>query len=209
MIKLYEFPLSGNCHKVRLMLSLLGLSYQSVAVNGSEQQQKSEAFLTMNPFGQVPVLTDGDAVIRDSQAILVYLARKYGDENWLPNNAVELAKVVAWLSTSANEVAMGPNRLRLHFKFARTVDLDESRKIAANLLSVLQERFDKHPWLAVDHMTIADIAVYPYIALAPEGGIDLKPYPAVIEWINRIQALPGYVGMPGMWQSEQVALNSL
>jgi glutathione S-transferase len=68
MITLYEFALSGNCHKIRLMLSMLGLEYQSVIVNGSAQQQKSAEFLAMNPFGQVPVLTEGEATIRDSQA---------------------------------------------------------------------------------------------------------------------------------------------
>jgi glutathione S-transferase len=73
MITLYEFALFGNCHKVRLMLSLLGLDYQSVVVNGSERQQKSMEFLAMNPFGQVPVLTDDSVVFRDSQAILMWL----------------------------------------------------------------------------------------------------------------------------------------
>jgi glutathione S-transferase len=202
MITLYEFALSGNCHKVRLLLSLLDISYQSIAVNGSEQQHKTDDFLKMNPFGQVPVLTDGDIVIRDSQAILVYLARKYGNELWLPIDAAALAEVMAWLSSAANEVAMGPNRLRLHFKFGRAINIEESKQITSNLLHILQQRLDNHRWLAADQITVADIAVYPYIALAQEGKIDLEPYPAVIAWINRIQALPGYVGMPGMRQSE-------
>lgn len=203
MITLYEFALSGNCHKVRLMLSLLGLQYQSVAVNGGEQQQKSTAFIAMNPFGQVPVLTDGEVVLRDSQAILVYLARQYGDEQWLPNDAALLAQCVAWLSTAANELAAGPNRLRLHFKFGRTINLDESRQIAANLLQVLQNRLANHAYLVTDHVTVADIAIYPYIALAPEGMIDLEAYPAITDWLRRIQTLPGYIGMPGMWQSQK------
>lgn len=202
---LYEFALSGNCHKIRLLLSLLDTSYRSIAVNGSEQQHKTEDFLKLNSFGQVPVLTDGDIVIRDSQAILVYLARKYGNELWLPTDAAALAEVMAWLSTAANEVAMGPNRLRLHFKFGRVINIDESRQITSNLLNILQQRLDSHSWLVADQLTIADIAVYPYIALLPEGKIDLEPYPAVMAWISRIQALPGYVGMPGMWQSEQLA----
>ncbi len=202
MMTLYEFALSGNCHKIRLLLSLLDVSYQSIAVNGSEQQHKADDFLKMNPFGQVPVLTDGDIVIRDSQAILVYLARKYGNELWLPIDAAALGEVMAWLSSAANEVAMGPNRLRLHFKFGRAINLDESRQITSNLLNILQQRLDNHRWLAADQITVADIAVHPYIALAQEGKIDLEPYPAVIAWIKRIQALPGYVGMPGMRQSE-------
>ena len=202
MITLYEFALSGNCHKIRLMLSLLGLDYQSVAVKGNEQQQKSAEFLAINPFGQVPVLKDDDVVIRDSQAILVYLAKKYGNGQWLPNDATALADVVAWLSTAANEVALGPNRLRLHHKFGRDINIEESRQISIKLLDVLQVRLENHPYLATDQITIADIAVYPYIALAPEGKIELSPYPAVIAWLSRIKALPGYVGMPGMWQSK-------
>lgn len=200
MITLYEFALSGNCHKIRLMLSLLGLDYQSVVVNGSERQQKSLDFLALNPFGQVPVLTDDNFIIRDSQAILVYLAKKYGNGQWLPNDAAALADVVAWLSTAANEVALGPNRLRLHFKFGRDINIEESRQISIKLLDVLQARLENHLYLATDQVTIADIAVYPYIALAPEGRIDLSLYPAVIAWLSRIQALLGYVGMPGMWQ---------
>jgi glutathione S-transferase len=200
MMTLYEFALSGNCHKIRLMLSLLGLDYRSVVVNGSERQQKSVDFLSMNPFGQVPVLTDDDVIVRDSQAILVYLARKYGNEQWLPNEATALAEVAAWLSTAANEVSMGPNRLRLHYKFGRAINSEESRQTAINLLNILQGRLEKYEWLATDHLTIADIAIYPYIALAPEGRLDLESYPAVTGWVSRIQALPGYVGMPGMWQ---------
>ena len=149
---LYEFALSGNCHKIRLMLSLLGLDYRSVIVNGSERQQKSVDFLSMNPFGQVPVLTDDDVIVRDSQAILVYLARKYGNEQWLPNEATALAEVAAWLSTAANEVSMGPNRLRLHYKFGRAMNSEESRQNALNLLNILQGRLEKYEWLATDHL---------------------------------------------------------
>lgn len=202
MITLYEFALSGNCHKIRLLLSLLGLPYQSIAVNGTERQHKTDAFLTLNPFGQVPVLTDGDIVIRDSQAILVYLARKYGDEHWLLNDAIALAKVMAWLSTATNEVAIGPGRLRLHFKFGRAINLDESRQVTANLLGILQQHLDNHHWLAAEHITIADIAVYPYIALAGEGKVTFESYPAVTDWMKRIQALPNYIGMANMWLAE-------
>ncbi|MGJ0492815.1 glutathione S-transferase family protein [Methylobacter sp.] len=195
--------LSGNCHKVRLMLSLLGLEYRSIAVNGSQRQHKSEAFIVMNPFGQVPVLTDGEVTIRDSQAILVYLARQYGNEYWLPNQAAALAGVIAWLATAANEVAQGPNRLRLHYKFGRPINLDEAEQITANLLQILQAQLEQHDWLAGDQVSIADIAVYPYIALAPEGKIDLDGYSAIMAWMRRIQALPAYVGMPGMWMAQQ------
>lgn len=202
MITLYEFALSGNCHKIRLMLSLLGLEYKSILVDSSQKQQKSAEFLAINPFGQVPVLSDDEVVIRDSQAILVYLAKKYGNTNWLPDNVVALADVIAWLATAANEVALGPNRLRLHHKFGRNINIDEASQIALTLLAILQQQLNLQPWLVSEQVSIADIAIYPYIALAPEGRIDLSPFPAVTAWLSRIQTLPGYVGMPGMWQAD-------
>ena len=84
-IKLYDFELSGNCYKVRLLMSLLGLEHELVPVNLLAGEHKSPKFLQLNLLGEVPVLTDGDLVLADSQAILVYLAKKYGNEAWLPN----------------------------------------------------------------------------------------------------------------------------
>lgn len=110
---------------------------------------------------------------------------------------------MAWLFTAANEVSLGPNQLRLHFKFGRAINLDESRKTTDVLLHILEERLINHAFLATDQITIADIAVYPYIALSPEGNVDLNLYPAVTAWLNRIQALPGYVHMSGMWPPEK------
>lgn len=203
MIELYQFALSGNCHKIRLMLSLLKLAYTGIAVNGGEKEHKSPAFLAGNPFGQVPVLKDGGDTVRDSGAILAYLARKYDSPGrWLPSEPMAMAQVIAWLATAAGEVARGPNLLRLHHKFGRKIDVEEAQQTSANLLRIMQERLAGNDWLASGHPTIADIAVYPYVALAPEGNIDLAPYPAVTAWMLRVRALDGYVGMDGMWQPE-------
>ena len=198
MIELFEFELSGNCHKVRLLLSLLGLPYKSHLLKGAEREQKSAHYLAINPFGLVPVLKDGDVVIRDSQAILVYLARAYGDGDLFPDNPAQAAQVVAWLSTAANEVARGPNDLRLHYKFGRKIDIEAASAITENLLSVLNGRLENHDWLATNLITIADIAVYPYIALANEGRVDLTPFRHIENWLQRIEALPGFVAMPGI-----------
>lgn len=201
MIELFEFAASGNCHKVRLLLSLLKLPYQSVLVNGSEKQHKSAEFLAMNSFGQVPVLRDGANVIRDSQAILVYLARQYDGEQWLPNDAAGLAEVCGWLSTAANEISRGPNALRLHYKFGRQLAVAEAEQVSQTLLTLLQQQLQQQPYLCGAMPNIADIALYPYLALAPEARLDLQPYPAVCAWLTRIQQLDGYVDMPGMWQA--------
>jgi glutathione S-transferase len=205
MIVLYEFPVSGNCHKVRLMLALLGLPYRSVVLNREQYEQKSAAFLVMNPFGQVPVLQDGTLVLRDSHAILVYLAKQYGGAHWWTSNAADFAQVMAWLSTAANEVTRGPNALRLLHKFGRAINETEAQQITHSLLAIMQARLAQHDWLALTHISIADIAMYPYIALAGEGGVCVDDYPAVTAWLARIQALDGYVGMAGMWTANGVA----
>lgn len=198
MLTLYEFGLSGNCHKVRLLISLLGLQYQSKLLNSAAREHKSDDFLRLNPFGQTPVLTDGDTVVRDSQAILVYLARTYGADDWFPQDPAKAAEVMSWLSTAANEVARGPNAMRLHHKFGRAINMDEATQITAQLLSVLNLHLRSHQWLANNTLTIADIAVYPYIALVNEGKFDIAPYVYVQSWMKRIEQLAGYVSMPGI-----------
>lgn len=200
MISLYEFSTSGNCHKVRLMLSLLGLAYTSIVVDGANRAQKSPEFLKMNPFGQVPVLTDDTVVLRDSQAILYYLAHTYRKGTWVPDDPGAAANVVAWLSTAANEVARGPNTLRLHHKFGRSIDVAASTAITTDLFQILEAYLSQHAWMVGAAPTIADVAMYPYLALAPEGKWDLTPYPMVRAWLGRMRALPGYVGMPGMYE---------
>ncbi|MFZ6654953.1 glutathione S-transferase family protein [Undibacterium sp. TJN19] len=201
MIQLYEFAVSGNCHKVRLLLSLLGKQYQSIAVSGPQKEHKSAEFLRKNPFGQVPVLQDGEHQIRDSQAILVYLAKSYGADHWLPAAPAAMAAVIAWLSTAANEIARGPAALRVHYKFDRPINVAEAESISTNVLQVLQNRLQDHDWLAGTEISIADIAIYSYVALTPEARLDLQAYPAVRAWLSRIQSLPGYIGMDGMWQA--------
>jgi glutathione S-transferase len=198
VIRLFEFQRSGNCHKVRLMLSLLGLAYDSVQLDPDGIDHKSAKFLAMNPFGEVPVLVDGDLTLRESQAILVYLARCYGSSDWLPEDASGLAEVTAWLCTAANEVAQGPMALRAHHKLGRPIDLAAAQAVTARLLGILDGHLSERNWLALGWPTVADVAVYPYLALAPDAHIDLVPYPAVRAWLGRVRALPGYLGMPGM-----------
>lgn len=199
-MELFEIAPSGHCHKIRLFLSLLQVPYQSVQVDVANLQQKSAPFLKMNPLGQVPVLKDGETVVWDSQAILVYLARQYAAPSWLPLDAVGLSRVMEWLSTAANEVARGPSTLRVHYKFGRAIAMEDAQQVTTVALQILEQHLKSADWLAAEHITIADIAIYPYIALAPEGKVDLTPYPSICLWLSRIQALPNYVGMPHMWQ---------
>ena len=108
MIILYNFPLSLNCYKVRLLLGLLGVAYQRQPVDLLNGEHKTLEFLAVNPFGQVPALKEGSLILRDSQAILVWLARKYGNDAWMPRDPDQEAMVNAWLYTAAYEVRLGP-----------------------------------------------------------------------------------------------------
>lgn len=196
-MQLYQFPPSGNAHKVRLALGLLELEYETVNLSGGAH--KEGPFLALNPFGRVPVLVDGDVVIRDSQAILAYLGAKYSPGELWPSAPDELGQVVAWLSTAANEVAHGPNLLRLHHKFGRPIDIRAVVLQTEEVFERVDALLETRKWLVGDRQTMADIAMYPYLALAPEAKFDLRPYANVCDWLLQVRALPGYVDMPGMW----------
>lgn len=201
MITLYDMTLSGNCHKIRLLLSFLALPHQVLPVDLRGGEQRSPEYLQRNPFGQVPVLDDDGLIIRDSQAILVYLAKRYGGETWWPDDAYHLAQIAAWLSTAANEIFHGPALLRVHHKFGRAIDTTRAQETADKVLGIIDRHLESNDWLAGGTVSIADLAVYPYLALAPEGGIAIGAYPNIVQWFQRLRALPGYVSMPGMWQA--------
>jgi glutathione S-transferase len=197
-MKLYDFELSGNCYRVRLLLALLGLKHEVVTVNLAKGENREPWFLELNPRGQVPTLDDGGTVVWDSMAILVYLARKYGGEKWLPMDPRGMAEVMQWLALMENEVLYGLARARVICKFKRPGNLEEAQQLGRKGLDVLEQRLAAHQWLALDHMTIADVGCFPYVALASEGGIPLDPYANVRRWIERIKALQGFVSMPGI-----------
>jgi glutathione S-transferase len=199
MIKLHGHELSGNSYKVRLLLNLLGVPCDWVRVDLMAGEHKQPAFLALNPFAQVPVLEDGGTTLSDAQAILFYLAARQGDGQWLPTDPLAQARVVRWLSTAAGEVRQGPENARLHHLFGVTsISIDRASEKAGFILDQLERHLADRDWLELGRPTIADIAVFPYVALAGDGGINLAPYPNVRAWIARIQALPGYVPMAGL-----------
>ncbi|MCB1915556.1 MAG: glutathione S-transferase family protein [Rhodocyclaceae bacterium] len=197
-MKLYDLDLSGNCYKVRLFAALSGMPLELVNVDVMGGEHKRGPFLELNPFGQIPVLDDGGHVVRDSQAILVYLANRHGDEQWWPADAAGQAEIVGWLAVAAHEVRVGPADARMVDKFGMDLDKPTTEAASAALLPLLDAHFSKHDWAALDRPTIADCALFPYLALAHEGGIDVTPHGALCRWMARVQALPGYVGMPGI-----------
>lgn len=195
-ITLYRHPLSGHAHRVELMLSLLGLPIERVFVDLAKGEHKRPEFLALNRFGQIPVIDDNGILVSDSNAILVYLAKRYGTPDWLPEDPVGAAAVQRWLSIAAGPVAFGPAAARLVTVFAAPFNPEEVIARAHALFRVMEEELAERPFLAGDRATIADVANYSYIAHSPEGNVSLEDYPNLRAWLARVEALPGFVPMP-------------
>lgn len=193
---LYGTALSGHTHRVELFLNLLQLPYRRV--DAPAPVRKSAEFLGLNPLGQIPVLQDGELVLSDSNAILVYLAKRYAPGSaWLPEDALGAARVQRWLSLAAGEIAFGPARARISARFGDTgMPPALMQRLAGQALAFMESSLGQQDFLAAAAPTLADLACYAYIAHAPEGGIALEPYPRVCAWIARIRALPRFVAMP-------------
>ncbi len=188
MIKLYDLELSGHCHRARLLLSLLQLDYQRITLNPLAGEQHTEAYAAINPFKKIPVLDENGLIVRDSNAILVYLAQKYGPE-YYAQDAVEVARIQEWLSVTSNEVSNGPASARIHTLLNHDIDLSETIAKSHDLLAIMDAHLAQREWLALPRITIADISAYGYIARAPEGKVSLSNYPNVRAWLSRIEAL--------------------
>lgn len=196
-ITLYDVGLSGHAHRPRAMLKLLNLAFDSIEVDMQNAQHKSDEFLQMNPLGQVPVLVDDGVAIRESTAILVYLARRYDTEGkWLPSDPVIAAQVQSWLAVSTKEVFEGPCAARLNKVFG--MPFDHPKAVAASY-RVFDTLFEPHlgsqDWLVGEQATIADVANYGYIAACYEGEVSLENYPNIRAWLARVEALPGFEKM--------------
>jgi glutathione S-transferase len=190
-IVLHGTELSGHCHRVELLLRMLGLPYRFVGAPAPVRA--TPEFYKLNPLRQIPVLQDGDVMLADSNAILVYLARRYAPGGlWLPEEPVAAAQVQRWLSVAAGEVKCGPATARMVTQWNLPGDAARARQIAAALLPFMNEHLSSRSFLAADHATIADLACYSYVAHAPEGGIALGGYAS----LRRVEALPQFKPMP-------------
>jgi len=195
-VKLYGLPVSGHSHRAELMMAFLDVPYEKVDVDLMNGAHKAPDFLNLNLFGQIPVIDDNGDIVSDSNAILIYLAKKYDREHaWLPEDPLAAAQVQRWLSIAANEVAAGPGAARLVKLFGRPLDYEVAKTKAANLFATMEPHLQSHEFLAGDTISIADVAGYTYISHAPEGGVSLEPYPAIRAWLARIEAQPRFVGM--------------
>lgn len=192
-MKLYHHPLSGHAHRAQLFLSLAGVPHELVPVDLGRRAHKAPEFMALNRFGQIPVLDDGGTIVSDSNAILVYVARKHGLTDWLPDEPLAAAHVQRWLSVAAGQIAYGPAAARLVTLFGAPFDAGEVIARAHAVLGVIDATLAGREWIAAEKPTIADVALYSYVARAPEGNVDLSSYANVAAWLARIEALPGFV----------------
>ncbi|KAF2103515.1 thioredoxin-like protein [Rhizodiscina lignyota] len=204
--KLYTRKDSGNCYKVRLLAALLGIELEFIELDRLlNDQQHSPDFLAINPRGQIPVLVHGEKTFTDSAAILVYLAGSRSDpgttetpSSFWSNDVAEQAAIVDWLAFASSWIQTGVALARFIVIFKGVSTLSEPALAKATTkgiksLEILQTKLRANEWLALGRPTIADVAVFAYVALAPMGNISLDPYPAVKSWISRVRSLPGFI----------------
>ena len=237
---LYAALPSGNSQKAILMCRLLALPFELRAPNdliGADAETKQSPFLRLNPLGQVPVLVDPNAapepaaahgftgepadalhcaeglVIRDSAAILTYLALTYGNSSWLPTgkaDSVRAARIAQWVSYGGAEVNASLLKVRVSVLFGWDISpqtLEGALAASRATLAYLDEQLTAgaaagRTWLvAGDAPSIADVHVFPYVAYAEDsskGALKLANYPAVAAWVAAFTKLPGYVPPPGL-----------
>jgi glutathione S-transferase len=192
---LYGTPLSGHTHRVEALLKQLGLPYE--LRQAPAEVRRSAAFRSIAPFGQIPILVDGGRVIPDSAAILVHLARTYDrDGVWLPRDLAVEVEIQRWLAIAAGDVRFGPALARLIMRFGVRADLSAAQEVAVKLFAFMETHLEGRAWLVADRPTIADLACYPYLAVADEGGLRLDDHPRLQAWVARVEGIPGFIPMP-------------
>lgn len=203
-IRLYDYSLSGSCYKVRLMLGFLGIDHERVQIDFYPgRQHRSPEFMEINPLGQLPVLEDEGLRLRDAQAILCHLANKYDDSGtWLPRDEKRFGQVMMWVMFAGGEL-MAASAARLHDALGYDLDVEAARAKARAAFRVLDDHLtgreiDGAKWIVGDAPTIADVACFPYVALAGDGGLGHEEYPALRNWMRDFRRLPRFHAMSGI-----------
>ena len=200
MIRVHATMGSVNGYKVRILLSMLELPFEMVDIDMRGGEHKREPFLSMNPFGQMPAMQDGDFTIADSHACLVYVARKYDKSNrWLPVDAEGEAKVAEWMSKSANEVHQGPwmKRAKIRRPEAITLSDEEIDARCDHVLKIMDKHLASRAWLALGHPTIADVSCFGPISILKISNYDTDKWPNITRWLADFRKLPGVIDIDG------------
>ncbi len=196
MLTLYDYLSSGNGFKCRLLLHQLEIPYRRVELDILKGETRTPAFLAKNPNGRIPALElDDGTVLSESDAILFYLAE---GSPFLPGDRLGRAQVLQWLffEQYSHEPFIAVARFIRHLlppDTPRRVELPRLEQGGYAALGVMEGRLARHPFLAADRYTIADIALYAYTHVADEGGFDLAGYPGVQAWMHRVAGQPGHI----------------
>jgi glutathione S-transferase len=192
---LYGFFRSGPTYKVALALSLSGEAYDYVSISLRDGAQKAPDFLAKNRFGQVPVLEDrsNGMILCQSASILEYLADKTGQFGGA--TLLERIRAREWCLWDFDRLALNiyrPRAVKLGVRQMDPIVVAQYETEGRMALQVLDESLKGRDWLVGDHPTFADIDLYGVVVYAPEGGFDLSPYPNILSWMKKVEALPGF-----------------
>ena len=200
MIRLHDYPPSGNCYKIRLLLAQLGMPYERVEWDTFKGETRTPEFLGINPAGKVPVLeTEDGELLPESNAILFYLAE---GTPFLPDESLERAQALRWMSFEGSVLQPNLAVARFVVKFLEMTDehqemLREKQKAGYVALEIVEGHLAEHDFLVGDRYTIADVSLYAYTHVAHEGGFDLRPFPATRAWLGKISSQPSHFPMTG------------
>lgn len=193
-ITIYRHPLSGHSHRVELLIALMGLPVTKIDVDVPNRAHKLPSFLALNPLGQIPVLVDGPVTLFDSVAMLVYLAQRYGEDHWMPQDSLGAAHMQQWFSLAQGAIFNGPAAARRATVWQGRPAAEDVVKASEELLQIIDGLLAGGGFaLGGDRPTLADIAAYSYIAKAPEGAVSLMPYANVRAWLSKMEDLPGFL----------------
>ena len=201
MLKLYDHPLSGNCYKVRLLLNQLRVKYQKVPVDIFKAEHKTEEFARLNPNMKIPVIDDDGFIMWESNAILLYLVKKYSPNRFISDDPADYGHIVQWLIFGKTSVDPNFAIVRYYKKFltAGQYDKNEFMKLQSNchtILDQLNKHFLSNEFIA-GRYSVADIACYPYIKLSEEAEIKLINYSSVRKWISNLEEEKDYITIDG------------
>ena len=199
MITVYGYSVSGNCHKLRLLLEQLGHEYRWVEVDSSQGGTRTPEYLAKNANGKVPMLELEDGrILVESNAILCYLAE---NSPYLPADAWLRAQALSWMffEQYSHEPYIAVARFICGWTpldSPRRADLPRLRERGNQALAVMETHLRSADWFTGANYGIADIALFAYTDVAHQGGFDLAAFPQVSAWLARVRATPGFVPMP-------------
>ena len=198
MIKLYDNPLSGNCFKVKLFLVQSKIPFESIIIDVFKGESRKAPFLQINNAGKIPAIDDNGFILNESNAILLYLAEKY-NKNLLSENLDERGKIYSWILY--NKTSVDPNlaKARAIKKFFPS-DKQNSKELEFLQKEGIKslELIDKHLYgndFFVNNYSVVDIAMYPYIKLSYEGGIDIDIFKNITLWMNRVENTKEFINI--------------